>query len=501
MDTLAPPGDSDQQAACERFTLAILLNHRESIGQALTLGLGMECFRPGPNRVVISAMMDLAAQGFPPTIAAVCAQLRTSGEMVKLRGVNEDVYVSNLALGPPSLDGLPIYISHLREQQNRLKVNMLLDEWRTRSRPISELIAQLSPLESAGSPYVHFPSADDEVREIWRTPAPPRIRTGIGPLDAKLLGGLMPESITTLCGATGRGKTGFVVQLVRNWLQDALPVLFIQTELDKRQTYARILAPYMPRPWSEVYGLGPEHTEGLRAIAARDLPGLRVWPWKRGQSVAAIVAGYIAKQSEKPLVVVDHVGDLARSLRQSDMRSATSTVFSELKEVALDQKVHILAVSHVARAVTADKDSKPIRSGRDYEGTAKDAGEVENDSSTILYLETEPPGADGTAGATIHLAKVRGAPPNQTVRMRFDGAVGCFSPALDSDLSADEQRVLDAIVELTGSGQTSTSIAKVKAAAAMGQVRLNVILAMLASLKRVHKDRTGIYLSPPEKQP
>ena len=86
------------------------------------------------------------------------------------------------------------------------------------------------------------------IEALWKRAAPVTISTGIAPLDAALNGGLMADSLSVLIAATGRGKTGFVIQLARGWLAAGRAVLFIETELTNRQTLARFVAQELGEP-------------------------------------------------------------------------------------------------------------------------------------------------------------------------------------------------------------------------------------------------------------
>jgi hypothetical protein len=204
----------------------------------------------------------------------------------------------------------------------------------------------------------------------------------------------------------------------------------------------------------------------------------------------------MAQYRRRPLVVVDHIGDLARTLGLHDMRVATARIVDQLKGLT-EQGLTVLAVSQVARAVISDPNA--TRTGRSYEGAAKDAGEVEEGAATLLYLNTEPTEPNGTASAQLHIAKSRGAPGNEVVGLRFYGALGCFEPDTLAELPKAQKEVLQAIASLTATGGYA-SVDGLKVKLRWGQDKINPILRTLADRRLIKRDKRGISLTPSEVQ-
>lgn len=337
----------------------------------------------------------------------------------------------------------------------------------------------------------------EEIAELWEQPPPPSVLTGIAPLDRTLEGGLMSESMTVLVAGTGRGKTGLVIQIVLGWLSQGYAVLFIETEMSKRQVAARFLAQVKRHAWRDVYLMEPEKRAGLVELARKSLNGLCVWRWQQGQDLGDVIGGFIEVHGRRALVVLDQLSDLARAQKAADMRFATGTVTAEIKALAEKHKTVILAVSQTARTVTSDRDK--TKRGRDFEGAAKDAGEVEADASTLLYLVADPCPRNGTAPARLHVAKSRGGPCNEVIGLRFHGALGCFEPDVTAALTDDEKRVLACIGEQTKQSEF-VGVAKLKTAVGMGQDKLERLLLGLQSGGLVCRDsKRGIRLLKPER--
>lgn len=452
----------------EMEALGILLAHPAKLDGARVGGLDTDCFYPRHHRAIFRAINELGAERTPADSAAVADRLTANhelGELAAYEGVHYLIALGRDILGP---DSLAYVIPRLRQLAT----------------------GRAAMLSTAVTP---FRSAAERVPELWNEPPPCTIATGIAPLDLALGGGFMAESMAVLCAGTGRGKTGLVIQIARHWLRLGLPVLFIETELSERQVNARFLAQILGQPWRDIFQTGPAGGPALAEHARRELPGLCVWKWKPGQSIAELIDGYAQSLGKSPLVIIDQISDLARAKGVADMRHATASVSAEIKAAAEQHKTVVLAVSQTARAVTADPDKR--KAGRSFEGAAKDAGEVEADAGTLLYLETLPSPRQGAALARIHVAKSRGGPCGEVVVLHFHGALNIFEPPSVETMQSGDRALLDALTGLGG----PVGVKKLAKKLRVGQETLEARLAVLSSL--VVRDKRGISLASAAGQP
>jgi len=340
---------------------------------------------------------------------------------------------------------------------------------------------------------VQLVAAPDALREELAKPPPELVRTGIAPLDTALNGGLGSCGVTYLAAGTGRGKTGFVIQIARAWLAEGREVLFVETELSRRQALARFLAQEKHETWSSLHACNPARSAELIALAEQRFPRLYVHSWNRGEDLNRLVAA-LPTQAKRGLIV-DQISDLARAraTERSDMRTATMQVSSELKQLAMVYALPVLAVTPTSRGVTTNwNDARKGRKGRDFESAAKDAGELEYDAETLLYLDTEPSQA-GIAAASVHIAKARHAASNQVIPLRFHAALGLFVPSdSGSAESTEEARVLALVRE-----QGPMGITKIARELRIGQAKATAIVDRLAAIGKVRKDpRSGVAAQP-----
>lgn len=340
-------------------------------------------------------------------------------------------------------------------------------------------------------------AAPDALRAELAKPPPVLVRTGIVPLDGALNGGLGSSGVTYLAAGTGRGKTGLVIQVARTWLADGRAVLFLETELPLRQVLLRFVAQETGESWSSLNACEPAKAAELVAVAVQQFPRLYVHEWRRDDDLASLVAA-LPEPANRRGVIVDQISDLARARAtdRADMRTATMQVSSELKQLAMLRGVPVVAVTPTSRGVTSNwNERRDKRKGREFESAAKDAGELEYDAETLLYLDTEP-SQGGVAAAALHIAKARHAESNKVIPLQFRAAVGLFLPVGCGVEKGDDAKVLALVRERGPLG-----ISKITNELHIGQIKVVACVDRLVAAGKVRKDPVRGITALPDSEP
>jgi replicative DNA helicase len=458
----------------ERRILSVCLSDPEKArGRLDELSPGM--FSAPVYRRTWAAMVALHERGERPALCAVIQELRRGGD---LGAFGPDGPESVL-----SLVGVQAHAGDLADLQE----------------PIARLREAQQKREALATAR-RFPSAAEEFAEEWSQPAPPLIPTGIATLDEKLEGGLLAASVTVLVAATGRGKSGFAMQLGRAWLQQGRRVFYLHTEMTRRQVLARFIAPVVGRPWRDLALEDPTRSGALIQTAGQLLPNLTRHYWQRsGESLIRLIELYRKQIDEAPMAfIIDHLTDLARGHGTADMRYATQRAIAELKEIAERFDVPVLAVAQTARGAENPRPGTAKREGRSWEGAAKDAGEVETDASAVFYLQSKPCPKNGSAEALLHVAKSRGSPADIVIPLRFEGALGRFTDEIL--YSADAADLLETLRRLRSEGGL-IGINKLQAEMHWGGRRVQAALAVLQSRGDITRTSSGACLAGVRAQP
>lgn len=283
-------------------------------------------------------------------------------------------------------------------------------------------------------------SAAALVRTEWARALPPAIATGLAPLD-KAIGGLRAEGVYFLCGGTGQGKTGLAIQLSGH-IAHGYPLVYVTSELSRRQVIARFAAQRYNCPWLQLYSLAPEGMAELAGAVGRFFPKLYILKLARETSITVELARLMDRLGVPPVLVLDYIQHAARRLNPDDRRIATSALSDDIARYTTDTRGAALVLSSVARGFYKGNEDK---AAVDFLGAAKESGDLEFDASGVLFLDTELEAPDGTRQARLHISKSRFGGEGATIGLKFDGRIGRFEEDPEGALTDEQREVLECI--------------------------------------------------------
>jgi replicative DNA helicase len=286
------------------------------------------------------------------------------------------------------------------------------------------------------------------------------IATGLDDLD-RLMGGLQPSDLVIIAGRPGMGKTSLATNIAfnvaRGWRGEIQPdgttktvnggiVAFFSLEMSSEQLATRIIAEQSGVPSSDIRrGRISEEQFGQIVTSAREMQRVPLFIDQSGGLTIAQVAARarrLKRQRGLDLLVVDYIQLLQGSARRnSDNRVQEVTeITNQLKALAKELTVPILALSQLSRQVENRDDKRPQLSD------LRESGSIEQDADVVLfvfreeyYLKNKMP-KEGTIEfekwqhemnnvhgvAEVIIGKQRHGPTG-TVRLQFEDTVTRFS--------------------------------------------------------------------------
>lgn len=224
----------------------------------------------------------------------------------------------------------------------------------------------------------------DRVEHIQQNGLDPGLSTGLYDLD-ELLGGLQRTDLVILAGRPGMGKTALALSIAlhaSHKLQKR--VAFFSLEMSDEQLAQRLLANLSGIDGQrlrvgdirdEEWPLFMQATEQLAAcpLHVDDTAGLSVMELRNQARRQAVVHGL-------DLLVVDYLqlmrGDGVSENRQQEI----SYISRNLKALAKELNVPLLALSQLSRAVENRSDKRPWLSD------LRESGSIEQDSDVVVFL-------------------------------------------------------------------------------------------------------------------
>jgi replicative DNA helicase len=246
------------------------------------------------------------------------------------------------------------------------------------------------------------------------------LATGFRELD-QMTSGLQKTDLIIVAARPSMGKTALCLTLAQNAaiLEKAVVAVF-SLEMSKEQLVMRMLSSearvdahrfrtgYLTRDeWGRLaQSIG---TLSEAKIFIDDTPGISV------MEMRAKTRRLVAEQKKLDLVVVDYMQLMSGSRRTESRQQEVSQISRELKGLAKELDVPVVALSQLSRAPEARNPPKPLMSD------LRESGSIEQDADVVafIYREEYYKQSDENAGiAEILISKQRNGPTG-SIKLAF----------------------------------------------------------------------------------
>jgi replicative DNA helicase len=269
--------------------------------------------------------------------------------------------------------------------------------------------------------------ADDESRTVG-------IPTGFNEID-NLIIGLPPSNLILLAARPSMGKTLLALNIIQNALINKKTVLMFSLEMTENEIGNRLLAStahVMAHKIKRASLLTQEEIERL----GRATQALKGSNFVLDDSASVSVfdmrakARRVKRKYGLDLIVVDYL-TLIKENSGKNQNERIGKIARQLKELAKDLKVPVIALSQLNRDVEKRQNRQPILAD------LRDSGELEQVADIILFIdrpEKYDPNAEKNL-ANIYVSKNRDGEIGD-VKLTFKGAYCCFTNYEPSRLGA-----------------------------------------------------------------
>ena len=212
------------------------------------------------------------------------------------------------------------------------------------------------------------------------------IYTGIAGLD-RLTGGIRDGMLTILGARPGVGKTSLALSIAKHVAEKSGPVLFVSMEMTPNELMDRLVSMETCVAMQNIVTKRMAPEEWRRTITAAS--GMAGLPFRflrlRTPMQIRREAGAMKRAEGLRLIVVDYIQLMRGDGKTSSRYEEVSSISMELKAMAMDLEVPILALTQFNReSEMGGGKRKPSMS------EARDSGSIEQDANMFLVL-WEPP--------------------------------------------------------------------------------------------------------------
>jgi replicative DNA helicase len=348
------------------------------------------------NRWIFEAFSSLHEQRLPIDVLTVSEELERQGRLVDVGG---QAYLTALISNVPSSLHAEAYARQVEETATRRKlleaanqiarlahqtettIEDVVNESEKAIFGVSErrLTHELQPIRQVLSEY--YDRIDYLARHQDETLGVP---TGFIDLD-RLLGGMQPSDLLIIAGRPGQGKSGFCISAAKNASQiHKKHVALFSMEMSNSQLVQRLV--------SQETGI---NSQRLRLANLDD----EEWPLFT-QAVSALSGTHIYLDDTPAitplqlrtkcrrlhmevgldLIVVDYLQLMTGDTRIDNRVQEVSYISRNLKALARELNVPLLAAAQLSRAVESRRPPRPILSD------LRESGSLEQDADVVLFI-------------------------------------------------------------------------------------------------------------------
>jgi replicative DNA helicase len=318
----------------------------------------------------------------------------------------------------------------------RTSVDDVMDEAEKAVFNVSErrLKHDLQPISTVLSDYY------DRIDDLAKRPDDIHgVPTGFIDLD-KMLTGLQPSDLLIIAGRPGQGKTGFLLSIAKNaGLTHKKHVAIFSLEMSNEQVVQRLIAQETGID-SQRLRTGQLHEEewplfthaievfGDTHIYLDDTPAITPLQLRTKCRRLHMEFGI-------DLIIIDYLQLMGGDTRNDNRVQEVSYISRNLKILARELNVPVLAAAQLSRAVEQRSDKRPVLSD------LRESGSLEQDADIVMFIYRPDQYEKDTVKqnvAEIIIAKHRNGPVG-SVELVFRGALAKFENAATRVFKPNEQ--------------------------------------------------------------
>jgi replicative DNA helicase len=416
----------------ERAILGAILLDNSLITQAVERLKPADFYSP-LNRRIYGAMISLFESSKVIDPILIGEELKKEGSIESIGGVST---ITNLTYGLPHFTDLSGYIEVVRDKammRNLIRTcNQITSEALEEEDDANVILDHAEQMifalaeHRAAEGFAHVqPVAEKVLAKVEEyskreSHALTGLATGFRELD-EMTSGLQPSDLIIVAARPSMGKTALCLTIAQNAAIDEKAVVgFFSLEMSKEQLVMRMMASEAKVDASRFRRgiLSRDEWERLaRAIGTLseaklfidDTPGISVLEMR------AKARRLAAEQRRLDLIVVDYLQLMGSGGRSESRQQEVSQISRELKALAKEMNVPVIALSQLSRAPEARNPPKPMMSD------LRESGSIEQDADVVAFIYREDyykPSDENAGMAELILSKQRNGPTG-TIKLAF----------------------------------------------------------------------------------
>ncbi|EKX62211.1 replicative DNA helicase [Streptomyces ipomoeae] len=428
-----PPQDLD----AEQSVLGGMLLSKDAIADVVEILKGPDFYKPA-HETIYQAILDVYAKGEPADPITIAAELTKRGEITKVGGAP---YLHSLVQTVPTAANAEYYaeIVHERAVLRRLVEagTRITQMGYAADDDVDEIVnraqAEIFAVTEQRTTEDYLPLGDimegalDEIEAIGsRSGEMTGVPTGFTDLD-QLTNGLHPGQMIIIAARPAMGKSTLALDFARAAsIKHNLPSVIFSLEMGRNEIAMRLLSAEARVALHHMRS-GTMTDEDWTRLARR-MPDVSAAPLYIDDSPNLSMMEIRAKcrrlkqRNDLKLVIIDYLQLMQSGKRSESRQQEVSDMSRNLKLLAKELELPVIALSQLNRGPEQRTDKKPMVSD------LRESGSIEQDADMVILLhredayEKESPRA---GEADIIVGKHRNG-PTATITVAFQGHYSRF---------------------------------------------------------------------------
>lgn len=358
--------------------------------------LAPDDFYKPANKIVFKTMLSLLEKGEPIDATTMVSALTNQGDISKIGGMN---YVVELVNSTPTSKNVEHYAKLVKEKATLRKVISGLSESLSSAYQgdvsISDIIAKTEKSmldisnQNAGTGFRNVADILDTHMQIVETRSQTDgfvtgMSTGFVGLD-KITTGLHEGNLIILAARPAMGKTALALNVAKYVATiERKPAVIFSLEMGAEELIERMLASEGMVPAYHLKTGNLSTDEWKRLVQAQnnlydapifvdDTAGIRISEIRSKARKLAQEMGGLG------VIIIDYL-QLITGSKGENRQQIVSEISRELKILAKDLKVPVIALSQLSRAVEQRQDKRPMLAD------LRESGSIEQDADIVAFL-------------------------------------------------------------------------------------------------------------------
>lgn len=351
------------------------------------------------NKIVFKTMLSLLEKGEPIDATTMVSALTNQGDISNIGGIN---YVVELVNSTPTSKNVEHYAKLVKEKATLRKVISGLSESLSSAYQgdvsISDIIAKTEKSmldisnQNAGTGFRNVADILDTHMQIVETRSQTDgfvtgLSTGFVGLD-KITTGLHEGNLIILAARPAMGKTALALNIAKYVAtKERKPAVIFSLEMGAEELIERMLASEGMVPAYHLKTGNLSTDEWKRLVQAQnnlydapifvdDTAGIRISEIRSNARKLAQEMGGLG------VIIIDYL-QLITGAKGENRQQIVSEISRELKILAKDLKVPVIALSQLSRAVEQRQDKRPMLAD------LRESGSIEQDADIVAFLYRE----------------------------------------------------------------------------------------------------------------